>query len=221
MSANTAPASPASPRHRVLIVDGDADTRELYRHVFAQRGWAVIEASDGREALVLALSEQPSIVVMELWLLFIDGVALCRLLRRDSITSNVPILVVTTESRGSYLEAAMRAGANGVLIKPSAPNLLVAQMERLTEATAPPTAFAQPRARPASLVKAHQRFETTTPNEPAPHLVCPTCTTPLIYEKTFFGGVSRRNAERWDYFRCPRCGEFSYRHRTRKLRPLA
>jgi CheY-like chemotaxis protein len=207
------------PFCRVLIVDGDADTRELYRQVFTALGWVVIEASDGREALVRALSEPPSIVVTELWLAFIDGVALCRLLRSDSLTRHVPILVVTSQGGASSLQQAERAGANAVLVKPTTPDVIVAKMDRLTESLAAPAAPLS--ARHTSLAKQHQRFETTTPNDPTPVLSCPICSERLIYQRTFFGGVNRQNPERWDYLTCLRCGEFSYRHRTRKLRHIA
>ena len=166
-----------------------------------------------------ALSEPPSIVVTELWLAFIDGVALCRLLRRDSLTRKVPILVVTSQGGASSLQQAECAGANAVLVKPTTPDVIAAKMDRLTESIAVPAA--PPSARRTSLAKQYQRFETTTPNDPTPALFCPMCANSLIYEKTFFGGVSRRHPERWDYFKCPRCGDFSYRHRTRKLRHLA
>lgn len=221
MPTSTASALSPSHRGRVLIVDGDADTREMYRQLFAECGWAVAEASDGREALVHAVSEQPSIVVTELRLAFIDGIALCRLLRHDWMTRNVPILVVTSETRPSSLKEAERAGATAVLIKPSTPNAVIAEMERLTQVATVPTANPQSPERHSSLSKAHQRFETTTPNEPAPPLVCPICTQTLVYQKTFFGGVSRRHPERWDYLKCAQCGEFSYRHRTRRLQHLA
>jgi predicted RNA-binding Zn-ribbon protein involved in translation (DUF1610 family) len=58
---------------------------------------------------------------------------------------------------------------------------------------------------------------TSTPDSPAPDLVCPTCGLPLIYRQTVLGGTNR--SERWDYFECRTCGPFDYRHRTRKLRP--
>jgi two-component system, chemotaxis family, chemotaxis protein CheY len=193
----------------------------MYREFFTEKGWAVTEARDGREALVLALKEEPSIVVTELWLPLIDGLALCTLLRRDLATSAVPILVLTSESRATYLKRAEHAGANAVLIKPSPPDFVVAEMDRLTGvASAVTTGVAGP-ARRRALVKTHERFETTTPNDPAPALICPICVAPLVYNRTFFGGVSRRHPERWDYFNCDRCGEFSYRHRTRKLRHIA
>jgi CheY-like chemotaxis protein len=220
MSSKASPASPGSPLRRILIVDGDDDTRKLYREILIERGWAVTEAVDGREALVRALSERLSIVVTELRLPFIDGVALCRILRRDRSTANVPILVVTSEVRDSHLKQAERAGANAVLIKPSATSVIVAEVDRLTQGTPSPTGSALADARRTSLVKAHERFETRTPTEPGLALVCPQCGEPLIYQRTLFGGVSGRRPERWDYFACRECGEFSYRHRTRKLRLL-
>ena len=57
---------------------------------------------------------------------------------------------------------------------------------------------------------------TTTPEVPAPVLLCPTCDGTLQYRQTVLNGVNP--IERWDYFGCQRCGLFEYRHRTRKLR---
>ena len=221
MPASTASDSSGQPVRRVLLVDGDADIRELSKKFFVERGWVVSEASDGREALVRAFSEPPSIVVTELWLAFIDGVTLCRLFRRDPVTRNVPILVVTSRVRDSFLKQAERAGASAILMKPSTPDIIVAEMDRLTRPTSDEAEFVETPARRTSLAKAYPRFETRSPNEAPPNLACPRCTAALIYQQTFFGGVNRRHPERWDYFKCPRCGEFRYRHRTRKLRHLA
>jgi hypothetical protein len=57
---------------------------------------------------------------------------------------------------------------------------------------------------------------TSSPETPAPVLVCPTCDTTLTYRQSVFNGVTP--VERWDFFDCRRCGPFEYRHRTRKLR---
>jgi hypothetical protein len=58
---------------------------------------------------------------------------------------------------------------------------------------------------------------TSTPETPAPELLCPTCDSPLLYKQTVISGV--KPIERWDYFECRACGPFVYRDRTRKLRP--
>ena len=69
---------------RVLIADADTDTRALYREVM--RGCHVVEAEDGRDALVKALSYPPALVITETRLPIVDGFALCDVLRRDSQT---------------------------------------------------------------------------------------------------------------------------------------
>ena len=58
---------------------------------------------------------------------------------------------------------------------------------------------------------------TSTPDIPAPRLLCPTCDAPLAYRETVISGV--KPIERWDYFQCPACGQYVYRERTRTLRP--
>jgi len=58
---------------------------------------------------------------------------------------------------------------------------------------------------------------TSSPDVPAPHLLCPGCDRFLLYRETVISGV--KPIERWDYFECRTCGTFVYRDRTRKLRP--
>jgi CheY-like chemotaxis protein len=208
-----------------LVVDGDADNRALYRDALTLAGWKVTEATDGREALVQALLVKPWVVVTELRLSLIDGISLCEILRRDCVTTAVPILVVTGESRATELARAEHAGASAFLIKPCTPDLLLAEMYRLVQGvkTVAPPALASPTpsARRTALVKAHHRHATTTPEKPAIDLSCPNCGQALKYQETFIGGVSSRQSERWDYYVCVKCGQFQYRHRTHKLRQMS
>jgi two-component system, chemotaxis family, chemotaxis protein CheY len=220
------PLSSPGATPRVLVVDGDADNRELYRDCFTLAGWTVTEAADGREALVQALIAKPWVVIMELRLPLIDGVSLCEILRQDEVTAAVPVLVVTSETRPSQLARAESAGADAVLIKPSTPDVVMAETERLVRAAAtkklstPFRELPSRAGRRTALVKAHHRHATTMPDVPAVNLMCPSCTQPLRYQETFVGGVNSRHSERWDYYECTRCGRFQYRYRTRKLRQV-
>jgi CheY-like chemotaxis protein len=211
------------PTLRVLIVDGDADSREVYREAFATAGWYVAEAVDGREALVRVLTEKPAVVVIELRLQFISGLALCEILRRDQKTATLPIVVVTAETSTAELARADRVGANAVLVKPKTADAILLEMHkallarpRLPLRSPLPT----PGAHRTSLVKAHHRIETSDPSVPPAELLCPVCTRRLQYQKTYIGGVNRLHPERWDYYVCAACGDFQYRYRTRKLRQL-
>jgi CheY-like chemotaxis protein len=120
----------ALPALRVLIIDGDADNRQMYREAFSTAGWYVTEAVDGREAIVRVLTEKPSVIVTELRLPFVDGLALCEILRRDVKTAMLPIVVVTSETRAIELAKAERVGANAVLVKPAPPDAILLEMHR-------------------------------------------------------------------------------------------
>jgi CheY-like chemotaxis protein len=223
---STSQAVVAAHPMRVLVVDADADTRALYREAFHTNGWDVVEGADGRDALAKALTRPPALVVTEIRLPFLDGYALCDILRRDRATTSVPILVVTAEARAAGPDGARRAGANAVLIKPTTPEQVLAETGRLLsgrpDAERLDSPVAVPPAESSHLRPRHSksfaRFVTTAPPAPPPRLVCPSCDEPLTYEHSYVGGVSAKHAEQWDAYVCPRsCGTFEYRHRTRKL----
>lgn len=221
---------------RILVADADADARALYASSFAAQQWDVIEADDGRDALVKALSRRPSAVITELSLPLIDGVALCRILRSDRVTADVPIAVVTGDARAAEAKRVLQSGADVVLTKPMRPETLVIELRRLLSRSAElrqrvsavvHRAAAEVDRADALRVRRHmilsrtiRRMNTITPPLPPPGLKCTECDASLTYEHSFVGGVSDRHREQWDYYRCDRCGAFQYRHRTRKLRHI-
>jgi CheY-like chemotaxis protein len=218
---------------RVLVADADADTRTLYNTALPLAGCAVTEATDGRDALTKALAEPPALVITELRLPLIDGFALCEILRRDTATQSVPILVVTAETRPGELDRIRKAGATAILVKPTPPDAILSEVRHLmtTGANGHGTSahangavernasnVAPPDAHRSSLAKSHARFRTTTPPVAPPTLICPSCDQPLTYEHSYVGGVSNLHAEQWDYYTCSTCGMFQYRQRTRRTR---
>jgi two-component system chemotaxis response regulator CheY len=228
--------SPAAALRRVLVADADAATRTRYRLALPLAGCEVIEAGDGREALTKALTELPTLIITELRLPLIDGVALCKILRRDAVTHAVPILVVTAETRPAQLNRIRNAGATAVLVKPTRRDAIVSEVRKLTtngahghsgrgtdaqlNAVVEPntSGVADSEAHRSVLSKSHARFRTTTPPVPPLTLTCPSCDQLLNYDHSHVGGVNARFSEQWDYYSCSRCGAFQYRHRTRKLR---
>jgi DNA-binding response OmpR family regulator len=228
---------PAQPL-RVLVADGDDDARLLYRETLHLAGCDVVEASDGRDALTQALVRPPTLLITELCLPLVDGLTLCEILRRDRTTANVPILIVTKETRPTEVDRARKI-ADAVLAKPTTPDTLLRRLEHLMAHSSerPPRsrvladavervepavnlrARSRQRRRPV-LAKTHARFATTAPSVAPPDLTCPSCDRPLKYERSHIGGVSERHSEQWDYFTCSICGAFQYRQRTRKLRRL-
>jgi len=225
----------------VLIADADVDTRDLYRATFDATQWEVCDASDGRDALVHALTRPPALLITELRLPIIDGFELCAELRHDPHTERLPILVVTAETRSEHHVRARCVGATAVLVKPVPMDTLLFSASRLieegqegrwtparTEELRAHAVFEQARAdelvaetrNPITRVRTRApRDSTTTP--PSLSLFCPNCTGALTYVLSHFGGV-KAEPERWDQFECARCAvRFEYRARTRRLRRVA
>jgi CheY-like chemotaxis protein len=217
----------------VLLVDRDAETRQLYGEFLRTFGCDVDEASDGREALAKAVSRRPDVVVTETRLQGMSGLELCRLLRRDPATRDISLVVVTGDAFRQDLKAAVTAGADAVMVKPCLPEELAAEIGRLLgrsrglRATAADTAPDRSPATPVEAIRSekrralsreYQRGETSAPPTAPPVLVCPFCDQGLRYLQSYVGGVSVHYPEQWDYYECASCGTFEYRHRTRKLR---
>ncbi len=203
---------------------------------------AIEESADGREALALAISKHPEIIVTETRLPGINGFELCQLLRRDIATAATPIVVVTGDAFPSAKERAERAGADVVLVKPCLPETLTGEIRRLLARSAELCArtgrtqqsltatFAEANRLRAQAQESRRqaqsrifvRLDTMTPPIPAPPLVCPECDLPLNYMRSHVGGVSARHPEQWDYYECSAgCGTFQYRERTRKIRRVS
>src|SRR5262249_55131659 len=226
------PARAASvlPIGTALVADPDHDTRELYSLMLAGVADAVELVDDGRIALAKALAKPPDLVVTETHVPFIDGYALCRLLRSDSATAGVPIVVATSDGTVSSVQRARAAGASAVLLKPFDVDPFLATIREVLEAqsdqgpASPPAPSKELLARASRIgsrmkARIHQRYVTATPPIAPPLLRCPNCARLLAYVKSQIGGVNASQTEQWDRFDCTAgCGTFHYRHRTRQLR---
>lgn len=207
------------PRLRVVVADSDVDTRSMYREALRPLTLDMIDAGDGRDALVQCLLQPPALLIADTQLATIDGYQLCQLLRRDSATRSVPILIVTSETRPAELTRLRQLGATQILSKPTPLDGFCSDVAGLCAGVVgcEPAVPATGCVRAAS--RTFQRFDTTAPPNRPPALRCRECDRPLDYQKSRVGGVSRSHTEQWDHFRCGGCaGVFEYRHRTRKLR---
>ena len=115
---------------RILLVDDEPALRELLRITFEGADVSVTEAGSGEEALVELARRLPDAIVLDLQLPGISGVDLCRRLRRDSLTRELPV-VVLSGSDGPELELARRSGADELVRKPFSPLELLSLVERL------------------------------------------------------------------------------------------
>jgi CheY-like chemotaxis protein len=115
----------AQPAPLVLVVDDCAEIREVYAEALRIEGFRVELAQDAVEALRQALTLQPAVIVMDVRMPQLDGLAVARLLRRDARTSSIPVIVCTVEPVRAQ---ALRAG-HAFLEKPCSLRALVATIQ--------------------------------------------------------------------------------------------
>src|SRR5215468_10682895 len=85
-------------RSKILVVDDEPEAVELVGFNLEQAGFSVVTAADGAEALNKARAISPSLIVLDLMLPEINGLEVCKMLRRDSSTATVPIIMLTAKA---------------------------------------------------------------------------------------------------------------------------
>lgn len=103
----------------VLVVDEDVDAREHVRSIFEKAGYRALSAGDSASALRLLQKEPCDLVLIDLGLSNVDGLALCRLIRAQAATSKLPIITLSSSDSDSQKQEAYAAGADDYIAKSS------------------------------------------------------------------------------------------------------
>jgi two-component system, OmpR family, response regulator MprA len=118
---------------RVLVVDDEPAVREAVARALSLDGFEVTAADDGLAALQVVQRERPELVVLDVLMPGLDGVAVCRRLRRDG--DRTPVLMLTARDAVSDRVAGLDAGADDYLVKPFALEELLARVRALLRRT--------------------------------------------------------------------------------------
>jgi CheY-like chemotaxis protein len=113
-----APVQDCLSSARILVIDDHEDSRNIARLVLEHAGYRVTQAANGAEGLERAFRELPDLVLADLILPQVDGLAVAERLRLHPATSNVRIIAMTADARPAAREEALRAGCNDFLAKP-------------------------------------------------------------------------------------------------------
>ena len=123
--------SPSSSRP-ILVVDDDAKIVRLVRTYLERAGYRVVEASDGRAALSAIALEMPALVVLDIMLPEVDGIAVLKAVRR---TDRTPVIILSARGLVDDRITGLAAGADDYLPKPFSPAELVLRVQRILERT--------------------------------------------------------------------------------------
>lgn len=113
---------------QILIIEDEEDIVELIRFNLIKNGYKIATALRGDEGLAAARAQAPDLILLDIMLPGLDGLEVCRELRRDSRTARVPIIMLTARAEESDLVAGLELGADDYVTKPFSPKVLVARV---------------------------------------------------------------------------------------------
>ena len=116
-------------KQKVLVVDDEENIRMLVKFNLEKAGYEVLEASDGNKAIETAVNSTPDIVILDLMLPGIDGLEVCRNLKRHPRTAALPIIMLTAKSDEIDRVIGLELGADDYMTKPFSQRELVARIK--------------------------------------------------------------------------------------------
>jgi two-component system, OmpR family, alkaline phosphatase synthesis response regulator PhoP len=114
---------------KLLIVEDEADIRELISFNLEMSGYNVEKARDGEEGLALAKSGNFDLIILDLMLPGMDGLKVCAQLRKDQSTATIPVIMLTARSEDEDIVSGLETGADDYITKPFSPRILIARVK--------------------------------------------------------------------------------------------
>ncbi len=118
----------AMATQRILVVDDEEDLLELMRYNLGKEGYQVRCLSTGQIAVQEARSYLPDLILLDLMLPAVDGLAVCKLLKSDPQTQHIPIVMVTAKTGEADVVSGLELGADDYITKPFSPRVLLARV---------------------------------------------------------------------------------------------
>lgn len=116
---------------KILVVDDEPDAVDLVQFNLTNAGYEVLSAADGHEALEKARAFCPDLILLDVMLPEIDGLEVCKLLRRDPATSGIPVIMLTAKAAEIDRVLGLELGADDYVTKPYSPRELVLRVKNL------------------------------------------------------------------------------------------
>lgn len=113
---------------KILVVDDEEDILELVRYNLTKNGYKAVCVGTGEDALKAAKSESPDLIILDLMLPGVDGLEVCKILKADSRTAAIPIVMLTAKGEEADVVAGLELGADDYVTKPFSPRILLARL---------------------------------------------------------------------------------------------
>lgn len=116
---------------KILVVDDEPDALEILGFKLKEAGYVPLFAKDGTQAIAAARDERPALIVLDLMLPQVDGLEVCKILRRDASTAAIPIVMLTARAAEMDRVLGLELGADDYVTKPFSPRELVLRIKKL------------------------------------------------------------------------------------------
>src|SRR5688572_26931194 len=123
---------------KILVVDDEPYMHRLMQHHLGRAGYELISARNGREAIDLALSQTPQLVIMDVMMAEMDGLTALKLLKQGETTRAIPVIMITANAQAVTRIESESSGAAIFLTKPFSPTQLLMEIRRLIAETTHP-----------------------------------------------------------------------------------
>jgi DNA-binding response OmpR family regulator len=117
----------------VLVAEDEPDLMSLVKHALEEAGYEVLTASDGAEALRIALDRTPDVAVLDIRMPKLSGLDVIKSLRLNSATGQIPVMLLTAVTDKEEVARGFQAGALGYIEKPFSPSELVERVDALVD----------------------------------------------------------------------------------------
>ena len=119
------------PKEKILIVDDEEDILSLVEYNLRKEGYRTIGVKTGEAALQLVEEETPDLIILDLMLPEMDGLEVCRILKSNENTSDIPIIMLTAKGEETDIVVGLEIGADDYVTKPFSPRVLLARTKAL------------------------------------------------------------------------------------------
>lgn len=116
-------------KEKILIVDDEKDIVKMLDYNLRREGFKVISAYDGEDAIDLAKREYPDLIILDLMLPAMDGLEVCKVLKKEDRTAKIPIIMLTAKAEEADKILGLELGADDYLTKPFSPRELIARVK--------------------------------------------------------------------------------------------
>jgi DNA-binding response OmpR family regulator len=128
-------------KEKILVVDDERDIIELIKYNLEMEGFRVSSAYNGEDALRLAKREPPDLLILDLMLPGMDGLEVCRVLKKESQTNHIPVIMLTAKTGEPDIVVGLELGADDYITKPFGTRELVARVKAVLRRGSKPRDF--------------------------------------------------------------------------------